>query len=322
VRFFLFFLLSAVLISCAPSPKAGPEREDGSPDFSVLPPGAALYLWTDIAHARPLLEVLSFEGISGGDVSQIMDRTDTVLAAFYPEGAARRFFLVGWGNYPSFGAGFFMSFSRDWKRVKSVTGNRYWHSSRNNLGIAIGPRLAFVSDGDPFSPGSGVNPAPSGFEELRRSCVLSGWLNDPSVSINRFISGIGIPLRIPAEDFFFGAVRLPADYNPANNTVDSNQPDAEPAGQAPWELVFKIRASSASQARSFAALISTARLFMQRGAGPAGTPDGASIGPQEAVELLFANPPEQDGAFITLRMSPLDRNRIALLFSMFSLYSN
>jgi len=190
----IFFVVFILFVSCATSPKAGPQPADKAPDFSILPDGADLYLWADIAKAKPLLEALSFEGLSGKDASQILERTDTAMAAIYSDSVNRRFFLAGWGNYPSFRAGLSMGFNRDWKTVKSDTGNRYWYSQRNKLGVALGPKAAFVSDGDPFAPGKGLDPAPQGFEEFRRTCVLSGWLNNPAATIDRFISNLGIPL--------------------------------------------------------------------------------------------------------------------------------
>jgi len=304
VSFFSIMLL-VFFASCATSPKAGPVLENGAPDFSILPAGAVLYLWADVERAKPLLEAFSFEGLSGKDASGILERTDTALAAFYSENLSRRFFLAGWGTYPKFRAGTSMGFSKDWKKVKSDTGNRYWYSAGNNLGIALGSKLAYVSDGDPFAPAGGTSPAPQGFEEFRRTCVLSGWLNEPGDAMNRFISNLGIPIQIPAEDFFFGAVRMAAD-------------------RAPWELVLKIRTPSANHARSILSLFAFARIFVGRALVPADeTGEGSLfISPMEAAAMLFANLPEQDEDFLTLRMGPLGEKQIALLFEMFSVYSN
>ena len=202
-----------------------------------------------------------------------------------------------------------MGFSRDWKKVKSDTGNRYWHSQGNNLGVALGSGLAFVSDGDPFAPGAGSDPAPKGFEEFRRSCVLSGWLNNPADSINRFISNLGIPLQMPAEDLFFGAVKAPADR--------------DSPGKEEWDLVLKIRTPSASQARSLLSLFAFARIFIRGAAAGGEQREGiSSMSPMEAAVLFFANAPEQEGEFLIMRMRSLGADRIALLFTMFSVYSS
>jgi hypothetical protein len=304
VKFFSSVFLFILLISCATSPKTSQALTDGTPDFSILPAGASLYLWADVDRAKPLLQALSYENLDGRNASQVLDRTDTAMAAFYGDNASRRFFLAGWGNYPNLRAGASMSFSRDWKKVKSETGNRYWHSKANNLGIALGSKVAFASDGDPFAAGQGSNPAPERFEELRRVCVLSGWLNNPGDTINRFIYNLGIPIQIPAEELYFGAVQVPVQ-----NSAEH------------WELLFKIKTPSAANARSLLSLFSVARLFVQRGA--IGAESGAGpISPMDAASLFFANIPEQDEEFLTLRLNPLGEERIALLFSMFSVYSN
>ena len=309
-----FYLLIAtcylLFASCATSPKAGAVLEDGSPDFSLLPPGANLYLWADIEKAKPLLDALSYEGLSVRSAKQVLDRTDSALAAFYSDNASRRFFLATLGNYPNLRAGASMSFGRGWKRVKSDTGNRYWYSSGYKMGVAVGPKLAMVSDGDPFAPGQGSNPSPQGFEEFRRTCVMSGWLNNPGDFLNSFISKLGIPLQLPAEELFFGVARSPAD----KASQDASRNDT-------WELVLKIKTSSAAQARSLVSLFSFARLFIQRGDLDDEEIEGSLMSPLEAAMLFFANPPVQDAEFLTLRIDSLSEYRIALLFNMFSAYA-
>jgi len=114
---------------------------------------------------------------------------------------------------------------------------------------------------------------------------------------------MGIPLQIPAEDFFFGARKKEAET-------------------ALWDFIFKIRTPSAAQARSLLSLFSIARLFVLRAAGVQGGPDGEILTPQQAAALLFANVPELDEAFLTLRIDSLEAEKVALLFNMFSIYSN
>ena len=302
-----------IFLSCATSPKAGAVKGDGSPDFSVLPAGAEVYLWADVERARPILEALSFAGLEGKNASQVLERTDTAVAALYGEGAPRRFFMAGWGKYPNLRAGFSMGLSRDWKKIKSETGSRYWYSKSNNLGVALGSDLAFASDGDPFFNGAHSTEAPLGFEKFRRSSVLSLWLNEPAVPLNRFMDNLGIPIQIPAEDLFLGAVRIPAN---ATSTNVSSPNEGFPNEGSPnlWELVFRIKTQSVNQARSLLTIFSMARYFVQQ------TPN-AEI-PMEIAALLFANPPELEGEFLTIRTPPLSEGRIALLLQLFTLYSN
>jgi len=194
-----------------------------------------------------------------------------------------------------------------------VTGNRYWHSQSNNMGIAFGSKVAYVSDKDPFAPGMGSNPSPQGFEEFRRSCVLSLWFNNPAAVINSVIANLGLPIQFPAEDLFFGAVGASA-----GNVSQDNSPQG-----GLWDLILKVRTPSASQARSLIALIAFARVFVLRIAdsGAEQGEENYSMSPMEAAALLFAQMPEQEGEFLLMRINSLSADRVALLFNMFSVYS-
>jgi len=312
LRLCVSFLLFVLLISCATTPKAGQGLVDSAPDFSILPPGADLYLWADVGRAKPLLEAIAFADFTGKEASQILDRTESFMAAFYPEGDGRRFSLAGFGKYPYLRAGASMTFSSGWKKVKSETGNRYWHSEGYNLGVAMGSVLAIASDGDPFAPGAGSNPTPQAFEGFRRACVLSGWFTKPDVPLDRFMDSLGLPLQIPAEEFFLGVKMVTDKTQIAGNLSDGDL----------WELVFKFKTPSAASARSLLAPFSVARLFVQRAAiDDEGFPGGAfPLSPLEAAALLFANIPEQDEEYLTLYTGPLNADKIALLFNLFSVY--
>ena len=305
ILYLLFAICFLFLASCATAPKAGTLPEDGAPDFSVLPPGANICLWADVKQSKPILESMSFAGFEGKDAGRLMDLTNTAVAAFYPESASRSFFMAGWGDYPKLGSGIAMGFSRDWKKKKSETGKRYWHSKSNNIGVAIGSDLVFASDGDPFGAGSAGDPAPRGFEEFRRPCVLSLWWNDPGVPLNRITEAMGLPVQIPAEDLFLGVMKS------ASNTESNRN----------WILVFRIRTQSASHARSMLSLVSMARIFLQR--VPKDEKSGVSVmSPQAAAAILFANQPEQDGDSLIIKTDPIGERVIALLFNLFPLYSD
>ncbi|AEF81785.1 hypothetical protein [Leadbettera azotonutricia] len=297
----IFLILFLVFASCASSPKAASPNEDGSPGFGLLPLGARVYLWADVKEGRPLLDALSFQGLDGKDARDVLDRTGTAAAAFYPEQAAQRFFLAGWGSYPSTRAGISMAFSRDWKHAKSETGKKFWFSKGWGLGVAMGSKLALATDKDPFAPGGAASP--EGFEEFRRACVFAGWMPEPGEALNRFLQAMEIPIKIPAEEFFFGAAR-------AGGTVSG----APPGGDEKWELAARIRTPSPSQAKALVTLFAMARMFIGNASG-----SEASGG---VLPLLFANIPVQDGADLSLRSGVLDTKEIALLFNSFSVYSS
>ncbi|MCL2093521.1 MAG: hypothetical protein FWH12_04920 [Treponema sp.] len=286
--------------SCATTPRGSLHLPDGAPDFSLLPPGANVYLWADTQAARPVLEILSLGGLNSRDAAQILDRTTAVMAGFYPPGGEQSFYLAGQGNYPSGGARFSMGLSGDWSRIRSAAGGRYWHSASANLGVALGPHLAMVSDGDPLSVSSAAGEetlVPQGFEDFRRPLALAGWLGNPLSTLDSFMAFLGLPLQIPAQEFYFG--------------LDSPSPYE-------YEMVLMIKADSPSQAGSLLALFSTARFFLLSAMSLQGA-DTPVLPIQEAGALLFSNLPRQEGDSLILRTPALDLDHIALLFFLFSL---
>jgi len=286
-------------------------------EFSLLPAGARAYLWTDTVKARPLLDVLSFEGNTGKDAGKILDSTDTAAVALLGKGQDRRFFLVTLGNYPRARASISLAFSSAWKKLKGLGGNSYWYSKKYNIALALGSNLVLVSDADPWAEFSGGT-VPDTFTEFREATVLAGWMPNPSVPLNGFLDSLGIPIQIPAEEFFFGVAKPPADKAAGNEAAGQGNTSAA-SGQ--WEFILRIKTHSASQARSLLALFSMARLFMQRGMAGGGEDKAgiSAMNPQEAAALIFANTPKQDGEYLTLRTAPMSGDRIALLFNSFSI---
>jgi hypothetical protein len=300
-------LIFILLVSCASSPRIS--FPAGENVFSLLPAGAKVYLWADTVKARPLLDVLSFQGVTGKDAAQVLDNTRTAALAFFQDSTSekesggvtdnRQFFIAALGDYPRFSATLSFVFSRNWKKQKSSAGGSYWYSQADNAALALGNNLALVSNTDPLAAFSAAA-LPDGFAEFNRGFALAGWMNDSAESINGFMASMGIPLQIPSEGFFFGA---------------GNQAEL-------WDLVFKIRTPSADHARSLLGLFSIARLFVLRAAGAQGGFDGEQMSPREAAALLFANLPELDAEYLILRMDSIEADKIALLFNMFSIYSN
>ena len=305
VRYFWVnsLLVFFLLLSCASSPRVStPVDESG---LSLLPAGARVYLWADTVRARPLLNLLSFQGVNGKDAAQVLDKTKSVAVAFFSDNKDgdmtnnRQFFIAAMGNYPQFSASLSFVFSKKWKKQKSSAGGSYWHSQADNVALALGSSLALVSNTDPLAVFPAAS-APDGFAEFNRGFALAGWMNDSAEAINVFMASMGIPLQLPAEDFFFGV---------------KNQAEL-------WDLIFKIKTPSPAQARSLLSLFSIARLFVLRAPDAGGGAAGESMSPQQAAALLFANAPELDGAYLTLRIDSLEADKIALLFNMFTIYSN
>jgi len=303
-----WFIIFILLVSCASAPRVTlPEQENR--ELSILPAGARVYLWADVVQGRPLLDAISSFYFTGEGVSDILDTTHSAAVAIFSaeqaQSQGRRFFLAAIGSFPRNRANLALGFNRSWRRQRSVTGSTFWYSESNNIALTLGSNLALVSDADPYEEFVFEIPPP-GFVEFNRGHALAGWVNEPSDFINNFLSSMGIPLQVPAENLFFGATSLP-------DAVSS---------MAGWDLLFRINTAPPAQARSLLTLFSMARLFTMQGPQIPFAEDPVSISPQEAARLLFANTPTQDESALILRVGPLDEGTIALLFEMFSIYSN
>jgi hypothetical protein len=184
--------------------------------------------------------------------------------------------------------------------------------------------MILLTDGDPFSFSPGAA-GPETFADFRRGGVLSGWLPGPALRINRFLEAVEIPLMIPAEELFFSLIPLSPET--------PGLPEAPPGEGPParfYELSFRVKTPSVSQARALVSLFSMARLFIPFPESP-GVPatgwkpgDPGEPDPDEALAALapiFASLPSQEGVYLTIRSGPMASREIALLFGIFSLYS-
>ena len=297
-------LILLTFFSCASVPKISSPADENA--LALLPTGARVYLWADTVRARPLLDVLSFQGVSGKNAAQVLDNTKSAVAAFFSDSKAgeitenRQFYIAALGDFPRFKANLSFTFSKKWKKQKSSTGGNYWYSQADKIALAIGDNLALVSNTDPLAAFSAAA-APEGFAVFNRGFALAGWMNNSAEYINVFLASMGIPLQVPAEGFFFGARKEDEDL---------------------WDSNFKVRTPSAAQARSLLTLFSVARLFVLRAVNAQGGFDDEILTPQRAAALLFANAPELDAEYLTIRVDSLEAGKIALLFKMFSVYSS
>jgi hypothetical protein len=308
-------ILTLFFLSCATIPKDYPIVQEE--DFSLLPSGGKLYLWANVNEARPILESVSFEGLDLKQAKSILERTGNAAAVFYESGSEERFFLTLRGKYPTFQAGFSLTFSRDWKKLKSPTGNSFWASPRYGLNMALGSELALVSGGgDPFVSSAAAKQnqiqSPQGFDEFREAGVIAGWVNEPGTLINQFMSAFGIPIQIPAEDFFF-TVSPGSDSD--EKAISNLQSDEF------WELAFLIRTPSAIQARAILTLFSLARTFIINDLFAEISLETEEPDIRAFLPLFFANLPVREDANLIIRLGALSTEELALLFEAFSVYS-
>jgi hypothetical protein len=295
------------------------------------------YVFVNVPEARPILDHVNIAGYSSAQVSEILDKTRFAVAALYSPESGRGIRAVTWGNYPNVRAGLAFSMSKEWKRKKSAAGQSYWYSPAYRLSLALKPGQAFAAvapaavretteqaaaweaselAAGPFTQGPGID-VPEGFDAFREGACLALWMENPAESLDRFLSALRIPLRIPAERLMAGLSELP----PALPDVGAWEPGT--AAQDPggfgllYEFKLRIEVPSEANARTMMTLFSTARIFIFR-AGNQGELDQETF---RLLSLLFTRPLEQEGASLTLHSPPLDEEGIALLFSLFSVYS-
>jgi hypothetical protein len=289
VRVLALLGIALMVASCASSPKTQvlPEAEP----FAAFPSGALVYLYVDTVKARPILDALPLERMGGNQkaVAAALDKTSSAVAAWYPPGAPRHFLVAAQGRYPSFRASLSFALSPAWKKRRSESGASYWYSAQDKISVFLGPQHAFISDGDPLPvPEASFPQRPEAFASFAEDAVLAGWLTEGGMFLNQCLSSLKIPLQVPAEQVLFCLQQSEGHY----------------------QGMIRIETPSVTQAKAVVGLFSLARLFM------------ANLDTKEGVGVFFTHAPVQDGASLNLQTGPLDAQGVALLFSMFSLYSN
>jgi hypothetical protein len=293
----LYLFIAALFLSCKTQPAAriGEDAlrklaEIG--EFEPFADGGLLYLSIDAANSRPILDLLAIGGTSGKDAAQILDRTASITAAFYPAGANQRFFAVLSGNYPKTMADLSLKASSNWERQRSEIGADYWRAEKDKLSISFNEKIIAASDADPFSFAVNADSAfarvPQGFDEFRQGAVIAGWFGNNGASVDSLLADMGTPFEIQANGLFFSVTLKDGAYYTA----------------------LQIETPSENTARSLFQLFNVARMF---GAGAMAEGDLGFF-----MNALFSNPPERNGAFLTLKLGPMNAAQTALLFNTFS----
>ncbi|MDR3122432.1 MAG: hypothetical protein LBU16_01460 [Treponema sp.] len=308
-------IAALTLASCASQPPLAASSAAGG-EFAYLAAGGLAYFYTDVRLSRPILEKLSIRGIDMVRTGRFLNKVDFLAGAMYPREAPQQLLLHAWkekGAVPSASALFF---STKWEKTASPAGRNYYHSQSYGISVSTEGSHAFVSDADPFAFEPAVA-VPDGMSELRWEAIVLGWLDHAGTSINTFLSAAGMPVRVPTDRILFGVYRF---QNTEADTVDAID-DEEPAyravrtGVPRYELRLRVETENANQAKALATLLAFIRSFMEN-------PEiNAEAEYLEALRLLLANPPSQDGSNLLLHTEPMDAERIALLFNRFSVYS-
>jgi len=305
----LLFAICYLLFACTTTAKVA-ELTPWESGVVPLDKGAAAYALVDVPRARPILEKISYIPTTDKNMKMMLDKTNSaVLAVFTPTSTeTRRYQLVSWGNYPASGSSLAFGSNKNWSKQQSASQNlTYWHSEKSQLSVAVSPSRAYVlaamtkEPRDPVPLSGGIK-FPDGFGEFGKGAVLSCWLSQPKSIFNQKLREMGVPIEIPAEQFFVSLF-------PADKQASASQPA--------YEANIKITVPGATQARAVANVISFARAFIS----PAPLDDSGSTqnSASALASILFANPVVQDGNSLLIKTPPLGVNEIALLFSLFSL---
>ena len=264
---------------------------------SVLPleSGALFYIVADVKQMRPIIERLPFEELNDSQTRQMLDRTDYLAAAIFPQESGRRFQLAAWGNYPASQADFALGFNKNWKKRRSQAGGSYWYSSASRLSLAVGSRQAFAASsltGDPFDPLSkeGIE-IPEGFADFRGNAGVispfSCWLENPAILISRLMNNLGLPLGIPVQKIFINLL---------------------PTQDEKYETLIRLQFENASYARAIIPILNTAARFLS------GNTDMA------IASLFFANPPVLNGSNVDIRSAVMGEEEIVQILGLFTLF--
>ncbi|MCL2802264.1 MAG: hypothetical protein FWD28_10965 [Treponema sp.] len=280
----IFFSVSA----CKTIPKA-PDVFLPSARHAPLDTGATLYLFADVKEARSIIELLPIEELKNRQTAQLLDRTDFVAAALFPDESGRRLQLAAWGNYPSSQAGLVFSFDRNWQSRRSSSSQSYWYSPPGRLSVAMTSKQAFMlsllidTPTEPFAAAPGIE-IPEGYADFRQSAPLSCWMENPGSIISGMMSQAGVPFSFNVQKLFVNIFIL-----------EDNQ----------YEAVFRLRFENNSFARGFAALLGMASGFIQD---------------NNLAKLFLANPPVQRGTDVDIKTASLSGEEMSLLLQMISLY--
>ncbi|MDR1144070.1 MAG: hypothetical protein LBK77_07635 [Spirochaetaceae bacterium] len=287
------------LAGCASVPRPENYYAGRKDTFALMAPGAELYITAEVRSVRPILEKLFLAGMTGADLKEFLDMSDTLTAAVFDEaGPARHFYAAAAGRFPGVRGGIFFGASRDWEKRVSAAGIDYWHSEKSRLSVFMGTKNAYFSDGDPFVPAPGAQ-SPPALEGLRRGSVLSGWMENPSSAINRIIAAFGLPIEIPANRLVFGVY-------PAG--------DAGEGLEEYYTAVLRFETPTAAQAAALVRIFTMAKIGLE-------TADFSGYRDMETLaRAFFTENPVRDGNALVLTTGVMSGGDLALLFNVISLY--
>ena len=290
-RLCVSILFILVLISCQSVPNmSGDFPEDAN--YLPLENSALVYIIADAKKARPVINLLPIQELSDRQVVQILNETEVLAVALFPQASGRRYQIAAWGNYPSFRANLALGSNSGWKKKRSAAGGNYWHSQANRLSLAMSSRqvrAVISADSEPADPVTappGME-IPEGFNEFRRGSIFSCWLESPNLAISRIMNDLGLPFSSPVKKLFISLV---------------------PAQEGKYETSIRLQFENASYARAMTVILNAAYNRLRGSAG------------SFITSILFTNPPAQNGSNVDIKTAVLNEERIVQLLGLFTLF--
>jgi hypothetical protein len=283
----MFFFL---FISCETIPKV-----PDTPGTVPLANGASVYVIANVKQARPIIELLPIVELNSKQTRQMLEKTDFIAAAVFPQTNGRKIQIAANGNYPGL-SGLAFTFNKNWKKQRAESRGNYWYSKEDGLSISMNSNQAFIVSStdkaplDPITGAMGVT-MPEGFNEFSRGYPVSCWLGDTSLLFNRVFNGEEMP-QFPVQHIFI-------NFYPAEFSASQNQ----------YEALIRLQFESALQSRGMAAIFNLALA-------------SGLISTEKSVfaSILLANPAVQNGSSLDIKTKRLTENDITLLFETFLLY--
>jgi len=297
----LLLVLCTLFLACRTAPKTlDPFTEPLIP----LESGAFAYALVDVKASRPVLDLLTIQGIGDKEKGLILDKMDLMAAALYRPGSERRFQIAAWGDVRPSQGRFIFGANKSWKKMKCSLKHEYWYSPENKMSVALDMRQAYVVQADsdiaPCTHSAGTQ-VPNDFMAFSRGSVMSCWITEAASFVNSMFDDLGIPLNIPAELIFLSVL-------PAN---EKNSEGLETTGS--YEMLVRIQTPSATQARSLVRIISMARVLSNN--------FSAAGNLKPVLEFLLSNELVQDDKYINIKTRVINTQGIALLIDAITVYS-
>ncbi|MCL2211270.1 MAG: hypothetical protein FWB95_05055 [Treponema sp.] len=267
-------------------------RDDAT--YAPLDTGADVYLFAHAKEARSIIEILPVRELKDKQAKMMLDRTNFITAAVFPEKSGKRFQLAAWGRYPASNAATALNSNKGWEKIKAQTGYEYWYAKSNSLSLALNNRQAFIistlnrKPAEPAASAPGME-IPEGFNEFRKRAPFSCWVDNPAPVLLKILSEAGFPGRFPVQKLFFNLY-----------------PEKDK-----FEAIIKLQFENITQARAFAAVLGLAGAFVSREPEPASSKKTGMM----IVSILLANAPIQNGAAIDLKTAALTADELAVLLN-------